>query len=62
MGDVGHTVEYDVYAEWPTAHAQHTVQSWRRANQLAQTKTVSIDGNSLDIATVVALARLVNCL
>ncbi|KAH9206414.1 phenylalanine ammonia-lyase [Leptodontidium sp. 2 PMI_412] len=44
----------NVYA---TAHAQHTVRSWRRVNQLVQSKTFIIDGSSLDIATVVALAR-----
>lgn len=55
MGDnSGLTMLDNVYA---TAHAQHTVRSWRRVNQLVQSKTFIIDGSSLDIATVVALAR-----
>ncbi|KEQ86793.1 phenylalanine ammonia-lyase [Aureobasidium pullulans EXF-150] len=51
------SLEYDVHKQWPTPHAQQAVKTWSRLNKLLTQRLVQIDGESLDIATVIALAR-----
>lgn len=59
MEKTNHHLTFDVRDQWPTPHAQTALNSWSRLNQLAKEGSVSIDGESLDVASVVAIARLV---
>lgn len=46
--------------KWPVPHLQETYSCWKKVHKLVEQGNVLIDGYNLDIATVVALARLVN--
>jgi phenylalanine ammonia-lyase len=50
---------FDVRDHWPTPHARQALKSWSRLDQLSKEGSVSIDGESLDVASVVAIARFV---
>ncbi len=41
----------------PVPHLRHAYISWKKLCEIVNKRSVSIDGNSLDIASVVALAR-----
>jgi phenylalanine ammonia-lyase len=59
MEKMNHHLTFDVRDQWPTPHARQALKSWSRLNQLVKEGSVSIDGESLDVAAVVAIARLV---
>lgn len=51
--------KYDIHHQWPTPHAKQALQSWSKLNSYIKSGTVHIDGKSLDVAAVVAIARSV---
>ncbi|KAB8257989.1 phenylalanine ammonia-lyase [Aspergillus pseudonomiae] len=48
---------YDVHNQWPTPHAHQALQSWARLNSYTKAGTIQIDGKTLDVAAIVAIAR-----
>ncbi|KAJ5188094.1 Phenylalanine ammonia-lyase [Penicillium cf. griseofulvum] len=57
MGSIAPVLAYDVNHQWATPHAQHTLNSWSELKKHVEAGTISIDGQSLDVASVVAIAR-----
>ncbi|OIW34307.1 phenylalanine ammonia-lyase [Coniochaeta ligniaria NRRL 30616] len=51
------TLKFDVHKRWPTPHAQRSWETLANLKRLAKDGTVTIDGTTLDIASVVASAR-----
>lgn len=45
--------------KWPVPHLEQVHSSWKKYQQLRKQGTFSIDGHSLDIASLVALVRCV---
>jgi phenylalanine ammonia-lyase len=54
---MGSTLKFDIGHQWPTPHAQSTLKSWARLNKLIKAGSIDLDGESLDLASVVAIAR-----
>ena len=59
MGDIAQSIKYDVQDVRPTPHLKQIVETWSRVNSLTKSGSVTINGESLDVASVVAVARLV---
>ncbi|KAI0521699.1 phenylalanine ammonia-lyase [Xylaria bambusicola] len=51
------SLTYDLHQKWPTPHAKQALVSWSRTKTLVKAGFITIDGESLDIASVVALSR-----
>lgn len=43
--------------KWPVPHLQRTLVSWEKLQDLVRQGSIFVNGHSLDIATLVALAR-----
>lgn len=59
MGSTFPERKYDIHHQWPTPHARQALQSWSKLNSHIKSGTVHIDGKTLDVAAVVAIARSV---
>ncbi|KAJ6125080.1 hypothetical protein N7471_012397 [Penicillium samsonianum] len=57
MGSTFPERKYDIDHQWPTPHASKALQSWGKLNSHIKTGTLQIDGSTLDLAAVVAVAR-----
>ncbi|PYI02052.1 phenylalanine ammonia-lyase [Aspergillus sclerotiicarbonarius CBS 121057] len=57
MGSTSPSLAFDVHHVWPTPHAQQTLKSWSKLDQHVSTGFIAIDGHSLDVASVAAVAR-----
>ncbi|KAJ6087297.1 hypothetical protein N7467_006211 [Penicillium canescens] len=57
MGSISPALAYDVNHQWATPHAEQTLNSWSKFNKHIKAGSILIDGQSLDVASVVAVAR-----
>lgn len=51
---------YNVYEQWPTPHADNVLLCWNKLREFVQTGSIEINGDSLQVAAVVACARYIN--
>ncbi|KAJ5449759.1 uncharacterized protein N7458_006208 [Penicillium daleae] len=57
MGSTFPERKYDIHHQWPTPHAKQALQSWSKFNSHIKAGIIQIDGQTLDLAAVVAVAR-----
>ncbi|CAI7613223.1 unnamed protein product [Penicillium glandicola] len=57
MGSISTGLSYDMNHQWATPHAQQALKSWSKLSDHVKAGTILIDSQSLDIASVVAIAR-----
>jgi hypothetical protein len=60
MGSTFPERKYDIHHQWPTPHAKQALQSWSKFNSHIKAGIIQIDGQTLDLAAVVAVARLIH--
>lgn len=57
MSTLGEEKFFSVYEKWPTPHLRQVLNSFLQLKKCIDVGIIYIDGQSLDTASVVALAR-----
>lgn len=57
MGSMAESRKFDISQQWPTPHLNQTLKSWTRLQKHLKSHSLAIDGQLLDVASVVAVSR-----